>query len=92
MALNIDDLSIDYDRADDVLYISVGEPREAVTFEERDGLLVRKDPSTGDPIAVTVVQYESHFRKLNDVSWLEEQHLPETIVRFLNYRPSLGSL
>jgi hypothetical protein len=92
MALRIDDLSIDYDHSDDVLYISVGKPREALTFEERDGLLVRKDPATGDAIAVTVLQYETHFRRLEDVSWLEQQHLPPTIVRFLNYRPSIGSL
>jgi hypothetical protein len=92
MALMIDGLSVDYDRAADVLYLSLGKPQQALTFEERDGLLVRKDPISGHPVAVTVVQYEGHFRKLEDVSWVSESHLPKNLTKFLLYRPSFISL
>jgi hypothetical protein len=90
--IRIGDLSIDYDQVDDVLYVALGEPRPALTFAERDGLFVRKDPFSGRPIAVTVIEYEGHFRKLDDVSWIGERSLPEDLTRFLMYRPSFISL
>jgi hypothetical protein len=90
--LRIGELSVDYDQAGDVLYVSLGDPKPALTFEERDGLLVWKDPVSGVPIAVTVIQYEGHFRKLDDVSWVGESHLPEGLTNFLLYWPSFISL
>jgi hypothetical protein len=90
--MKIGDLSVDYDRAADVLYLSLGKPQQALTFEERDGLLVRKDPISGYPVAVTVIQYEGHFRKLEDVSWVGEKRLPKNLTDFLLYRPSFLSL
>jgi len=90
--LRIGELSIDYDQMDDVLYVSMGEPQPALTFEERDGVLVRKDPVSGRPLAVTVVHYEGHFRKLDDVSWIGESHLPDALTKFLLYRPSFITL
>jgi hypothetical protein len=70
----------------------IGKPQPALTFEERDGLFVRKDPVSGHPVAVTVVQYERHFRKLDDVSWVGERHLPKNVTDFLLDRPSFISL
>jgi hypothetical protein len=92
MALTIGDLSVDYDHAADVLYLSIGKPQPALTFEERDGLFVRKDPVSGHPIAVTVIEYERHFRKLDDISWVGERHLPKNLTDFLLDRPSFVSL
>lgn len=94
MALKYGDLSLSYDTASDVLYVSLGEPRPALTFEERDGVLVRKDLESGEPIAVTVLDYESHFRNIPDseISWLREIALPSVLVDFLEYRPSPSSI
>jgi hypothetical protein len=80
-------LTVEYDDASDVLYLSIGTPREAFTEEGPEGLLIRKDPQTKEPIGVTVVAYDRHFRKLKDVSWLEETNLPHSLVKYLEERP-----
>jgi len=87
MAKKIDSLSIEYDPASDVLYVSVGQPRPAITIQDRDGVLIRKDPNSGKPIAVTIMNYESRFRRLTDVSWLVTRELPSDLVNYLQSRP-----
>ena len=81
-------LSVSYDKASDVLYVSLGEPKAALTVEDRDGVLLRKDPKSGKPVAVTVVDYAHHFRNLKDVSWISERGLPAQLVDFLRARPN----
>lgn len=44
-----------YDHDGDVLYLSVGKPREALTWESPEGHLVRLDPETGALLGVTVL-------------------------------------
>ena len=80
-------LSVLYDQGSDVLYLSMGDPKPALTTEDQDGVLVRTDPESGKPIAVTVVDYEHHFRALPDVSWIEKRGLPEDLALFLRERP-----
>jgi uncharacterized protein YuzE len=47
-------LDIDYDRATDVLYISVGEPREADdSIEPQEGVVIRT--RKGELIGITIV-------------------------------------
>lgn len=92
MALRYGALSLSYDTTADVLYISMGEPRPALTFEDRDGVLVRRDPESGETVAVTVVDYEAHFRKVQDISWLSERSLPQPLMEFLQYRPSASAI
>lgn len=38
------EMSVSYDRQSDVLYLSYGETREAISEENEDGVLVRRDP------------------------------------------------
>jgi uncharacterized protein YuzE len=81
-------LDVLYDDEADVLYISLGMPRAADTFPEEHGLLVRKDMNTGEVIGVTIIGYEEHFRKLNDLSWLAGLALPGDLTSYLQSRPS----
>jgi uncharacterized protein YuzE len=80
-------LLIDYDEASDVLYLSLGEPRQALTYEGAEGLLLRKDPQTGELVGVTVLSYDRHFRHLPNVSWLENMGLPPVLLDYLEERP-----
>ena len=89
MAKTLGQLSIDYDRTTDVLYLSIGEPRPALTVEDRDGLLIRKDIKSGQPIGVTILNYESRFRRLTDVAWLRSLGLPADLASYLVDRPAL---
>lgn len=85
-------LTVKYDDASDVLYLSVGAPRPALTEEGPEGLLIRKDPKTKESVGVTVIAYDRHFRKLSDVSWLETTDLPRSLIDYLVARAVLSPL
>jgi hypothetical protein len=89
MVKKLGNILIDYDEASDVLYLSLGEPRPALTHEDREGLLIRNDPQTGELIGVTVLSYDHHFRHLPDVSWLENVGLTPDLVDYLEERPEI---
>ncbi|RPJ01202.1 MAG: DUF2283 domain-containing protein [Chloroflexi bacterium] len=50
-----------YDTEGDVLYLSIGEPRPAVSQELGDDVLLRVDPETGDIVGLTVLNLSSRF-------------------------------
>ncbi len=81
------ELSIDYDSSADVLYVSLGQPRAATSYDAGEGVLIRKDPNSGELIAVTVINYESRFRQLPDTSWLTRLNLPARFEHLLQERP-----
>ena len=87
----VEQFELSYDRDADVLYISIGSPRPAHAYEEEQGLLIRKDPKTGETVGVTILDYEEHFRQLPDFSWLATKSLPEELIAYLRERPALHS-
>jgi uncharacterized protein YuzE len=48
-------MQLAYDREADVLYLSVGEPRPAISREVGDDLLLRIDAKTGEIVGLTVL-------------------------------------
>ena len=88
---HVGQFELSYDRDADVLYVSIGSPRPAHTYEEEQGLLIRKDPRTGETVGVTILDYEEYFRQLPDLSWLATKPLPEELVAYLRERPALHS-
>ena len=50
-----------YDPKADVLYVSQGDPRPAISEEIEPGVLLRKDPDTGEVIGMTVVDFTKHW-------------------------------
>lgn len=48
-------MQISYDREADVLYLSVGEPRRAISREIGDDVVLRIDPDTGAVVGLTVL-------------------------------------
>ena len=57
MATKSVDMVLSYDQANDVLYISFSEPKEAITIEQDDGTLLRLDPDTREPVGLTVFDF-----------------------------------
>jgi uncharacterized protein YuzE len=49
------ELTWDYDKDADVLYISIGKPRSGVGIDIGDGLIVRYDESNREVIGLTVI-------------------------------------
>ena len=89
--MRVGQFELSYDRAADVLDILIGSPCHAHTYEEEQGLLIRKDPKTGETVGVTILDYEEHFRQLPDLSWLATKSLPEELIAYLRERPALHS-
>jgi uncharacterized protein YuzE len=57
-----------YDREGDVLYITIGEPRPAISRELDNDVLLRVEPNTGKIVGMTVLNFASRF------SDLEKEH------------------
>lgn len=56
------DIEFDYDEEADVLYISFGKPREAIT-EERGNIGIRIDEKTKEVVGLTVIEFLKTFGK-----------------------------
>ena len=48
-------MQLAYDREADVLYLSIGEPRPAISREVGDDVLLRIDPETKEVVGMTVL-------------------------------------
>ncbi|MBX3066807.1 MAG: DUF2283 domain-containing protein [Anaerolineae bacterium] len=48
-------MQVAYDKEADVLYLSVGDPRPAVSREIGDDVLLRLDPDTGQIVGMTIL-------------------------------------
>jgi uncharacterized protein YuzE len=48
-------MQMTYDREADVLYVSLGAPRRAVSREIGDDILLRVDPDTNEVVGLTVL-------------------------------------
>lgn len=49
-----ENLSWDYDDEADVLYISIGEPQEALGQDVGDGVIIRYEEKTKDVVGITI--------------------------------------
>lgn len=63
-----------YDREADVLYLSIGAPRRAVSREIGDDVLLRVDPETDDVVGLTIMNLSSRFGEIDS-----PQSLPVSI-------------
>lgn len=56
-------LSFSYDADADVLYVSIGEPQEAISEELENGIFIRKSTKTSAIIGITIVDFKGNFSK-----------------------------
>jgi len=54
-------LTLSYDEDVDVLYVSFGEPKAAISVEVNDGELIRIDPYTDDIVGVTIMDFKQRY-------------------------------
>ena len=66
-------MKIFYDRKGDVLYISIGSPREAISRETGDDILIRMDPATKEIVGFTILNFTERFSDIQ-----EERAVPVT--------------
>lgn len=56
-------MSVSYDLWNDVLYLSYGKAREAISDEAVDGVLVRRDPWSDEIVGCTVPDFRRRFEQ-----------------------------
>lgn len=56
-------LEVSYDNEADVLYVSKGHPKDAISEMMEDGVLVRKDPESKKVIGITILDFISQYSK-----------------------------
>ena len=54
------ELSVNYDRASDVLYVTIDANRPCLSREIEEGVLIRYDPDTNELVGVTVTGFKRH--------------------------------
>jgi len=52
-----------FDKEGDVLDISIGDPREAISKEIGDDILIRVDPKTTEVLGITILNFEKRFEE-----------------------------
>ncbi len=56
-------LKMFFDKEGDVLDISIGDPREAISKEVGDDLLIRVAPKTSEVLGITILNFEKRFEQ-----------------------------
>lgn len=59
-----------FDREADILYLSVGKPRSAISKEVGDDILVRVDPKTHRVVGCTILNLTKRFGKMQEAEAL----------------------
>ena len=57
-------LKVFFDKIGDVLDIAIGEPREAISKEVDNDIVMRIDPKTNEIIGFTILNFEKRFEHL----------------------------
>jgi uncharacterized protein YuzE len=57
-------LAFSYDREGDILDISIGKPRAAISKEVDNDVFVRQDKKTGEVVGFMIMNFEKRFGKL----------------------------
>jgi len=60
-------LKVFFDKIGDILDVVIGEPREAISKEVGNDIVVRLDPKTKEIVGFTILNFEKRFEHL-DVS------------------------
>ncbi len=63
-------MNLFYDKEGDVLDLSIGDPRDAISEEVSEDFFIRKDPKTKEILGFMVLNFEKRFQKLGQTQTL----------------------
>lgn len=56
-------LNINYDKKNDILYISIGEPVPSISEEQEEGIVIRRNMITNAISGVTILDYKERINR-----------------------------
>jgi|SRR5712692_52197 len=71
----------------DIFYVRLrSDVQDARTQEADHGVLVDRDPTTGDVVGIEILDFLGHFAILADLSWLLPLGIPSEIIPLLRQK------
>lgn len=61
-------ITYDYDEKEDILYLSIGEPKPSITEEIEEGILLRRDIETRKITGLTILDYLDRINKKEKIN------------------------
>src|SRR5712691_2656630 len=78
---------MDYDREADIFYVRrCSDVQDARTDEAGNGVLIDRDPATGEVLGIEILDFLGHFAACRDLSWLCSHGISDEILRFLRQK------
>jgi uncharacterized protein YuzE len=73
-------LNVDYDKEGDVLYVTVGDPRNGYYEEDPSGVLLRLDIDTDEVIGFMIYNYsrKKSRKQISNIPFFPDFVLPDT--------------
>ena len=77
----------DYDQEADIFYVRLRlDVQDARTQETDQGVLIDRDPVTGEVIGIEILDFLGHFAALKDLSWLPPLGIPSAVLPLLGQK------
>ena len=78
---------MDYDQAADIFYVRLrSDVQDARTDEAGHGVLIDRDPATGEVLGLEILDFLGHFAVCRDFSWLDSYGISEEILSLLGQK------
>ena len=75
---------MDYDEAADIFYVRLrSDVQDARTDETGHGVLIDRDPVTGEIVGIEILDFLGHFAPCKDLSWLGSYGISGEILRLV---------
>jgi len=62
------EIMMTYDREADVVYMSFGKPRKAISEEIDPYVIIRRDPETKEIVGITITNFIKYFEEKKQLS------------------------
>ena len=75
---------VDYDQEADILYVRLrSDVQDARTDEAGHGVLIDRDPATGELVGVEILDFLGHFAACRDLAWFGSYGISDEILCLL---------
>ena len=75
---------MDYDEAADIFYVRLrSDVKDARTDETGHGVLIDRDPVTGEIVGIEILDFLGHFAVCKDLAWLGSYGISDEILRLM---------